>query len=86
MRDHIVGPYTKLSVRIDFQKSETAIFRMSFCMIIYDIDARSYTIRQESVTDLNVGLSDLGNVMIGELNGKAADRLSEDVGSIATLI
>ncbi len=29
-------------------------------MIIYDIIARSYTIRQESVTDLNVWFSDLG--------------------------
>ncbi len=63
MQDRIVGSYTRLSIRIDIRNLRRRFFVCFFiwsCMITYDIVARSYTIRQESVTDLNVWFSDLG--------------------------
>ncbi len=63
MQDRIVGSNTRRSIRIDIRNLRRRFFVCLFiwsCMIIYDIVARSYTIRQESVTDLNVWFSDLG--------------------------
>ncbi len=51
------------SIRIDVGNLRRRFFAWLFvwsCMIIYDICARCYTIRQESVTDLIVWFSDLG--------------------------
>ncbi len=56
LQDRIVSAIYQTSSKNGHQQSETMVLRM----IIYDIAPRSCTIRQETVTDLNVWFSDQG--------------------------